>query len=125
MTPTEIIVAHAERQGQNPDGLAAQIKKFLAQPQTKVVREGDCMFLVKTSDEVGYFYIMNGGSSAGYLRALRAFAEMMRRLGYKKIAMRVQDKEQSRKIAMSAGAKTVDHKEVGGKSDPYLMTMEI
>jgi hypothetical protein len=125
MTAAEIIRAHAANQGQNANALAINIKKFLEQPETKVVREGDCLFLIKTQDQVGNFYIVNGGSATGYVRSLRMFAEMMRRLGYQKVAMRVQDKEQSQKIARSAGVKSVDYKEVGGTADPYLMTMEL
>lgn len=125
MTPAEIIRAHAANQGQNPNGLATNIKKFLDQPQTRVVRQGDCLFLIKTRGKVGYFYIINGGNSTGYIRALRAFADLMRKLEYKQVAMRVQDKEQSKKIAQSAGVEGVSYQEVGGESDPYLMTMEL
>jgi hypothetical protein len=125
MTPADIIRSHAANQGQNSNALATNIKKFLQQPETKVVREGDCLFLIKTQNEVGNFYIVNGGSATGYVRALRLFADMMRSLGYKKVAMRVQDKEQSKKIARSVGVKSVNYKEVGGTADPYLMTMEL
>jgi hypothetical protein len=124
MTAAEIIRAHAANQGQNPNALAANIKKFLEQPRTKMVREGDCMFLTKAADDVVNFYIVNGGSSAGYVRALRSFADLMQRMGFKKGAMRIADKEQSQKIAKLIGAKSVSYKEVGGTSDPYLMTME-
>jgi hypothetical protein len=125
MTSADIIRAHATNQGQNPNVLATSIKKFLEQPETKVVREGDCLFLIKNQNQVGNFYILNGGSATGYVRALRAFAAMMRTLGYKKVAMRVQDKEQSQKIARSIGVNSIAYKEVGGTVDPYLMTMEL
>tara|TARA_R110000868_G_scaffold8513_1_gene44036 strand:- start:17305 stop:17682 length:378 start_codon:yes stop_codon:yes gene_type:complete len=125
MTPADIIRAHATNQGQNPNVLATSIKKFLEQPETKVVREGDCLFLVKNQNGVGNFYILNGGNSTGYVRALRAFVVMMRSLGYQKIAMRVQDQEQSQKIARTAGVKSMNYTEVGGTEDPYLMTMEL
>lgn len=125
MTAAEIIRAHAANQGQNANALATNIKKFLEQPETRMVREGDCMFLVNTNGDTANFYIINGGNSAGYIRALRSFSELLRRLGYKNAAMRVEDKEQSRSIARVAGVSSVSYKEVGGTADPYLMTMEL
>lgn len=124
MTAAEIIRAHAKKQGQNANALATNIKKFLEQPQTKMFREGDCMFLTKTKDDTVNFYIINGGNSTGYIRALRGFAALMEKLGFKKGAMRISDKEQSEKIAKLIGAKSVSYKKVGGTADPYLMTME-
>ena len=124
MTSAEIIRAHAKMQGQNPNALATNIKKFLEQPQTKMFREGDCMFLTKVKNDTVNFYIVNGGNSTGYIRALKAFAELMKRLGFKKGAMRISDKKQSEKIAKLIGAKSVSYKEVGGTGDPFLMTME-
>jgi hypothetical protein len=124
MTAAEIIRAHAANQGLNPNALAINIKKFLEQPQTKMVRDGDCMFLFMTKDDTVNFYIVNGGNSTGYIRALRAFAHLMDKLGFKKGAMRISDKEQSKKIAKLIGAKTVTYKKVGGTGDPYLMMME-
>ena len=124
MTAAEIIRAHASNQGQNANALATNIKKFLDQPRTKMFREGDCMFLTKIAGDTVNFYIVNGGNSTGYIRALKAFAELMERLGFKKGAMRISDKEQSQKIAKLIGAKSVSYKKVGGTGDPYLMTME-
>lgn len=124
MTPAEIIRAHAAKQGLSPNALAINIKQFLDQPRTKMVRDGDCMFLIKAKDDVVNFYIVNGGNSTGYIRALQAFAALMQRMGFKKGAMRISDKEQSQKIAKLIGAKSVSYKEVGGTGDPYLMTME-
>jgi hypothetical protein len=77
-----------------------------------------------TKNDTVNFYIVNGGNSTGYIRALRSFAALMDRLGFKKGAMRISDKEQSKKIAKLIGAKTVTYKKVGGTGDPYLMTME-
>jgi hypothetical protein len=124
MTAAEIIRAHAKNQGQNANVLAINIQKFLEQPKTKMFREGDCMFLTKTKGDTVNFYIINGGNSTGYIRALRAFAKLMDRLGFKKGAMRISDKEQSQKIAKLIGAESVSYKKVGGTGDPYLMTME-
>lgn len=125
MEAKEIIRAHAANQGQDPNALATNIKKFLDQPGAKAVRDGDCIFLFVARNKIVHFFILNGGSSTGYIRALRAFAALMRKLGSKKLAMRVQDKEQSKKIAQSAGVKSVAYTEVGGTVDPYLMTMEL
>jgi len=125
MTPAEIIRAHAKNQGINENQLAGQIQTFLAQPKTQVVQQNDCLFLLKSEGDVGFFGILNGGSSTGYIRALRTFVKMMQKIGFKKIAMRVEDKEQSKKIAQSAGLNSVSYKTIGGKIDPYLMTMEI
>jgi hypothetical protein len=125
MTPAEIIRAHAKNQGINENQLAEQVHNFLAQPKTQVVRQNDCLVLVKSEGDIGFFNILNGGNSTGYIRALRAFVPMMKKIGFKKIAMRVQDKDQSRKIAQSAGINSVSYKTIGGKIDPYLMTMEI
>lgn len=124
MTAAEIIRAHAKKQGQNANALATNIKRFLEQPQTKMFREGDCMFLTKVKDDTVNFYIVNGGNSAGYIRALRSFAALMEKLGFKKGAMRIADKEKSEQIAKLIGAKSVSYKEVGGTGDRFLMTME-
>jgi hypothetical protein len=50
---------------------------------------------------------------------------MMKKIGFKKIAMRVQDKDQSKKISQAAGVDSVSYKTIGGKIDPYLMIMGI
>jgi hypothetical protein len=125
MTPAQIIKTHAVNQGQNVDGLAAQVQNFLDQPKTSVIKEKDCLFLVKAAEGIAYFYILNGGNQMGYVRALKEFKNIMRTLGYHKIAMRVEDQETSKRIAMASGAKSVKYKHVGGAGDPYLMTMEI
>lgn len=125
MTPPEIIRAHARNQGIDENVLAGQIHDFLSEPKTQVLQQNDCLFLIKNEHGLGFFYILNGGNSTGYIRALRMFVTMMKALGYKKIAMRVQDKDQSAKIAKTAGTVSVSYKTIGGKHDPYLMTMEI
>jgi len=125
MTPAEIIRAHAKNQGIDENVLAGQIYDFLSEPKTQVLQQNDCLFLIKNENELGFFYILNGGNSTGYIRALRMFVTMMKALGYKKIAMRVQDKEQSAKIAKTAGIVSVSYKTIGGENDPYLMIMEI
>lgn len=125
MTPPEIIRAHAKNNGIDENQLAGQIHDFLKQPKTQVIRQNDCLLLVKDEQGIGFFSIINGGNSTGYVRALRLFAQLMKKMGYKKIAMRVHDKEQSQKIAKTAGVPSVSYKTIGGKIDPYLMTMEI
>lgn len=125
MTADEIIQIHAERQGMDPMTLRGQTNTFLQKPKTKIFKQGDCLFLVKSDDDIGYFHIFNGGNAASYLRSLRTFVAIMKKLGFKKIAMRVEDKEQSAKIATAAGVSSPKYKHIGGKVDPYLMTMEI
>lgn len=125
MTADEILQVHAKNQGIDPRMLRTQTNAFLKMPETQIFQQGDCLFLVKTENGVGHFYIFNGGNAAGYLRALRVFVDLMKKLGFKKIAMRVEDVEQSKKIAASAGVLTTDYEHVGGEVDPYLMTMEI
>jgi hypothetical protein len=125
MTPAEIIRAHAKNQGINENQLAEQVHNFLKQPKTQVVQQNDCLLLLKSEGDIGFFNILNGGNSTGYLRALRTFVSMMKKIGFKKIAMRVQDKDQSKKISQSAGVSSVSYKSIGGKIDPYLMIMGI
>ena len=125
MTPKEIIQTHATRQGIKPDLLASQVKEFLSKPNTRMVQQGDCLFLIQSKDNVGYFHIFNGGNAGNYIRSLRMFVTFMQKLGYHQIAMRVQDKQQSQKIATSAGVKSANYQEIGGRIDPYLMIMEI
>lgn len=125
MTPKEIIQQHANNQGLNPEDLANQMRKFLEQPRTKMVADGDCLFLIRDVDGTAFFYIVNGGSPTGYVRSLKSLASLLKKMQYKKCAMRVADKEQSQRIAKAAGAQDVKYKNVGGKADPYLMTMEL
>jgi hypothetical protein len=125
MTADEILQVHAKNQGMDPRLLRGQAKEFLQSPKTQIFQQGDCLFLVKFEDDIGYFHIFNGGGATGYLRATRMFILLMKKLGYKKLAMRVDDKEQSTKIAKSVGASSPKYKHIGGKVDPYLMTMEI
>lgn len=125
MTSAEIIQAHAIKQGIDPALLASQVKKFLSEPKTKMVQQGDCLFLIQSKDNIGYFHIFNGGNAGNYIRSLRMFVTFMQKLGYHQIAMRVQDKQQSQKIAASAGVKSANYQEIGGRIDPYLMIMEI
>lgn len=125
MTPAEIIRAHAAKQGLSPNVLAARIQKFLDQPKATVVTQGDCLFLLRDVDKTAFFYILNGGNAGGYLRALQAGVNMLRKLGYEKAAMRVADKEKSKKIAASVGINQVSYKKLDSDRDPYLMTMEL
>ncbi|CAB5220109.1 hypothetical protein UFOVP239_54 [uncultured Caudovirales phage] len=125
MTPPEIIRAHAKNQGLDESTLSGQIHDFLLNPKTQVFQQNDCLFLIKNEDDVGFFYILNGGNATGYIRALRLFVAMMKKLGYRKIAMRVQDQDQSAKIAKSAGVNSISYKTVGGENDPYLMIMKV
>lgn len=125
MTPSEIIETHAIRQGQNPELLSSQVKQFLRNPKTQIVQQGDCLFLIQSKDNIGYFHIFNGGNAANYIRSVRMFIIFMKKLGYQELAMRVQDKQQSQKIAASVGVKSAKYQEVGGNIDPYLMIMEI
>lgn len=81
------------------------------------------MFLVRNIDDVAFFYILNGGNAAGYMRALQMGAEVLRKMGFKQASMRVSDKEKSKKIAASIGVSEVSYKQVQSKTDPYLMTM--
>jgi hypothetical protein len=125
MTPAEIIRAHAQKQNLDPKALALQVQKFLEQPQSQVVTQGDCLFLVRNIDGVAFFYILNGGNAAGYLRALKSGADMLRHMGFEKASMRVSDMEKSKQIAASIGVQNVSYKRVNSKTDPYLMTMEL
>lgn len=125
MTPSEIIRAHAKNQGIDENILAGQIHDFLAKPKTHVFQQNDCLFLTKDEHGVGFFYIVNGGSAPRYIRAIRMFIDLMKKMGYKQIAMRIEDKQQSQKMATAVGVRSVSYKTIGGKHDPYLMTMEI
>lgn len=125
MTADEILQIHATNQGMDPKKLRGQVKEFLEAPVTQIFQQGACLFLVKFENNIGYFHIFNGGNSSGYLRALRLFVDFMKKFGFKKIAMRVDDKDQSSKIAASAGVLSSSYEYIGGEVDPYLMTMEI
>lgn len=125
MTADEILQVHAERQGMDPMVLRGQTNAFLKTPKTQIFQQGDCLFLIKADGDTGYFHIFNGGGPSGYLRAFKVFVSFMRKLGFKKIALRVDDKEQAAKIAASAGLTSHKYKRIGGKIDPYLMTTEL
>jgi hypothetical protein len=125
MTADEILQVHAKNQGIDPRLLRGEAKEFLKSPKTQIFQQGDCLFLVKFEDDIGYFHLFNGGGASQYLRSLRMFVKLMKKLGLKKIAIRVDDKEQSKKIAASIGALSSEHKYIGGKVDPYLMTMKV
>ena len=125
MTPEEILQNHARNQGHKNNVLSDQVAEFLKQPNTYQLQENNCVFLVQSFGTSAHVYIMNGGSPNDYMRALKMFVDKMRAHGIKHLTMRVTDKVMSGRIAQSVGVNSVSYKDVGGKIDPYLMTMEL
>lgn len=104
----------------------AQIEAAIKQPNTKVVRSGDVMFLFSVTGDAALIYIINGGSPIGYIKAVKQFVLMAKKFELKYIKMRVNDTVSAQKIATSAGLNNVKFdmfKE--GTTDPYMMTAEI
>lgn len=127
MTPLEIIKEHARRTlpNEDPGKMVAQVADALQKPQTQLLQEGDCVFLIRADKKSAFMYIFNGGGQVGYLRALGIFTQLMRKLGFERLKMRVTDTDLSRRIAATAGVDKVTYKHVGGGTDPYVMTMEL
>lgn len=103
-----------------------QLEAVLKQPNAKMVRSGDVLFLFTADGDAATVYIINGTGPVGYIKGTKQFVELARKLGFKYIKMRVTDVESARKIATASGLRNVVFdmfKE--GATDPYMMTAEV
>ena len=103
-----------------------QLEAVLKQPNAKMVRSGDVLFLFTADGDATTVYIINGTGPVGYIKGTKQFVELARKLGFKYIKMRVTDVESARKIATTSGLRNVVFdmfKE--GATDPYMMTAEV
>lgn len=115
------------------NGLEISLSDFIRQiniaaknKNTKLVRSGDVLFVFTHKDGAVFVYIINGGGPAGYLRALRSFVSMIKKLEIKKIMMRVQNTESAERIATSAGLSNISFEmDDENDVDPYVMTAEV
>lgn len=103
-----------------------QLEAVLKQPNAKMVRSGDVLFLFTADGDTVTFYIINGAGPVAYIKGVKQFIEFIRKLGFKYINMRVTDIDSARKIATTVGLRNITFdmfKE--GATDPYMMTAEV
>lgn len=103
-----------------------QLQAVLDQPNAKIVRSGDVLFLFTSEADAVTLYIINGAGPVAYVKGTRQFVELIRKLGFKYLKMRVTEVESARKIATAAGLRNIVFdmfKE--GATDPYMMTAEV
>ena len=127
MSNMDIIKAHSAKN--TPDVTADTASADLAkavQLGFKLIRFYDVLIAFKPNKDTALMYIMNGGDSRQYLRALKQFVQAMKEAKFKSLTMYISDKESASKIASTAGVQKVSFKEDKKKEiDPYLMTMEL
>ncbi len=129
MNTADIIKAHITKRGLNitPQKFYKQLELALQQPRTAITRSGDVLFLYSVEDDASALvYIINGTGPVGYLKAVKEFTGMLRKLGIKYWKMRVTDQQSATKIATAAGLRNVTFELFkDGATDPYMMTAEI
>ena len=128
MTPDEIIQNHIEKNhlSTTKQMMAREVNAFKKTPNSYVARELDCLFLVRLHGTTAHFYIINGGSAKGYIRAVKKLLEELKKKGVKHIQMRVQDQNSAMMIGRSVGGKNIRfHHTHPGRTDSYMMVMEI
>jgi hypothetical protein len=86
MNAAEIIRAHAQKEGMDPDNLALQIQEFLKQPNATVVRDDTCLFLIQTVHDKALFYIVSAGNES---EELKTITSLLHKMGFKKAARMV------------------------------------
>jgi hypothetical protein len=128
MTPEEIVENHIKNNNLNTTNaqMIAEINGTLKQKNTFAVRSGDCMFIYRVSSNTALFYIVNGGNSISYIKAIKEFVATMKKAGIKILQMYVNDVNTAERLAKAAGAISVSfEQEPNRQVDPYLMSMEI
>jgi hypothetical protein len=128
MTPEEIVENHIKNNNLNTTNaqMIAEINGTLKQKNTFAVRSGDCMFIYRVSSNTALFYIVNGGNSISYIKAIKEFVATMKKAGIKILQMYVNDVNTAERLAKAAGAISVSFKQEPNRQvDPYLMSMEI
>jgi CHASE3 domain sensor protein len=128
MTPHEIIKNHirTNRLQITPEEMGKEVNAFKKLKGAHIAQEGDCLFLYMANDIAIQTYIINGGSSMGYLRALKKFVQAMKKANAKRIQIRVQDQNSAANIGRASGGRDISFEETNpGETDPFTMTMEI
>lgn len=128
MDVKQIIANHIQNNGLNTtvDEMQRELNIAAKQPRTKVVRSGDVLFLFSVSGDSALVYIINGTGPIGYVKAIRQFVGLLKKLEIKFLNMRVQDTESATKIAQSAGLSNPTFELTNeGETDPYTMTAEV
>jgi len=127
MTQEEIIAAHLQNNGMqsSPEQLIGTVNAIL-RSGGDLVRDGNCLLVYKKFRDGVIIYMINGGSSTGYIRAFRNFMKLFEKLGITKGYMRVADVESAQQIARAVGMGNVSFERLSDtQTDPYLMTMEL
>ena len=129
LSPEEIISNHITNNGieTTPEQTMAEIKATLRENKNaRLVRVGDCLFVIKIDGKEGLFYIINGGGGLSYLKAVREFVQKCREAGLVRLRMYVADTNTAEQIAKMVGATDVSFEMDESRDvDPYLMTLEI
>lgn len=128
MTPEQIVENHIKNNSLNTTKaqMIAEINGTLKQKNSFAVRSGDCMFIYKVSGNTALFYIINGGNSITYIKAIKEFVDNMKKAGIKLLQMYVDNTNTAERLAKTAGAVSVNfEKDPNRQVDPYLMSMEI
>ena len=129
MTAQEIVANHIANNNvdSTPEETIAQIKATIEQNKNaRLVRIGDCLFVIKIDGKEGLFYIINGGGGLSYLKAVREFVQKCREAGLVRLRMYVADTNTAEQIAKMVGATDVSFEMDESRDvDPYLMTLEI
>lgn len=129
MSAQEIVSNHIANNGidSTPEETIAQIKATIEQNKNaRLVRVGDCLFVIKINGTEGLFYILNGGGGLSYLKAVRDFVEGCRKAGLTTLKMYVSNTDTAEQIAKMVGATDVSFEMDESRDvDPYLMTLEI
>lgn len=129
MSAQEIVSNHIANNGidSTPEETIAQIKATIEQNKNaRLVRVGDCLFVIKINGTEGLFYILNGGGGLSYLKAVRDFVEGCRKAGLTTLKMYVSNTDTAEQIAKMVGATNVSFEMDESRDvDPYLMTLEI
>ena len=128
MTIEQIIANHIQNNGLNVSVQDMQRELNVASklPKTKVVRSGDVLFLFTVDGNTALVYIINGTGPIGYVKAIREFVQMLKKLQISFVKMRVNNTDSAKKIAESAGLSNPQFEMTNeGQTDPYTMTAEV
>lgn len=103
-----------------------QLQALLERPNAKMVRSGDVLFLFTAENDAVIVYIINGAGPVAYIKGTKQFVELVRKLGFKYLKMRVTEVESARKIATASGLRNITFEITKeGATDPYMMTAEV
>lgn len=102
------------------------IEDAAKQPNVKLLRSGDVLFLVTVKNDSALLYAINASNTDAFIDSFKKITAILKQMGINFINMRVNNTDIARKIANVAGLKNTDFRLFRpNTSNPYMMGAEI